>query len=95
MSNERQSERVARIKGFLKSKTNAPCHSGDIGEATGVPKAMIDYQRSLSADPEIVREKHIDPKTGRLRVFWTHRRLDRPPARLSVQKNRSPSGPEL
>jgi hypothetical protein len=72
MSNESQSERVARIKGFLKSRTSVPCHSGDVSKATGVPKAMIDHQRSLSADPEIAREKHLDPKTGRLRVFWTH-----------------------
>jgi hypothetical protein len=48
MPDERQSERVGRNKDFLKSRTSVPCHSGDIGKSTGVPKALIEYQHSCS-----------------------------------------------
>jgi hypothetical protein len=59
MSHEPQSERVARIKDFLKSRTNVPFDADAIGTATGVARAMIDQHRSLSADPQIVRERTI------------------------------------
>ena len=57
---ETQEERVAKVRAYLISKPGVPCEMLEIGKATGISKSRIDYERSLSSAPDILREKRMD-----------------------------------
>ena len=68
---ESQQTRVLRVKAYLMTKPGVRCEFIRIGEATGVPKSRIDYQLSLSSDPEVLRER-AKGSNGRYRIYWTY-----------------------
>ena len=72
MARESQAERTEKIRNFLSKTPNVPHDSRSIRRATGVPKRLIDYKRSLSRDPIIRRENFVHPETRRRRVYWTY-----------------------
>jgi hypothetical protein len=72
MVRESQAERTEKIRNFLSKTPNVPHDSRSIRRATGVPKRLIDYKRSLSRDPIIRRENFVHPETRRRRVYWTY-----------------------
>jgi len=66
-----QKARLQRVKAYLMTKPGTPCECVEIRKATGVAKNRIDYEGSLSSDPEIRRERLRDEK-GKYRVYWTY-----------------------
>jgi len=67
---ETQKSRAQRVKDHLRTKPGVPCEFMEIGEATDITKSRIDYQRSLSSDPDVRRERRKDDR-GKYRVYWT------------------------
>ena len=72
MARVSRAERTKNIREFLRETPNMPHDSRSIKSATGVPKQLIDYKRSLSHDPSIRREMFVDPRTRTRRVYWTY-----------------------
>ena len=72
MARVSRAERTKNIREFLLKTPNMPHDSRSIKSATGVPKQLIDYKRSLSHDPSIRRETFVDPRTRTRRVYWTY-----------------------
>ena len=62
-----QESRTQRVKDYLRTRPGVPCDFVEIRKATGVPKNRIDYEMSLSSDPEIRREE----ATSKRGVRWT------------------------
>ena len=63
-----QDARVARVKEYLRARPGVPSNFLEIGRATGVPRSRIDYERTLSSDPEIERTE----ATRKRGVRWTY-----------------------